>query len=152
MNIGDVILYASKWWLVYKTNPALASASIQSIDKEVDVIGFDTPHQVICNPIRQWPYITLPLRKGVIIDISILGESLKRLIDWAKIDDFQVGGSIYLNPLLKLRYKDRLVVTLKKSDGYIETISIDTPRSFKVFGKKKPQTFFDYLTRDDDDL
>jgi hypothetical protein len=46
---------------------------------------------------------------------------------WVKLDEFQMGGSLYLSPSLNLQYGARLAIVRSDNRRY----SVDIPRDFR---------------------
>jgi hypothetical protein len=164
IEVGDLLLWQSKLWLVHKIDPTTATAFVESQDHERHIVGTESDCPVTCNPTRDWPAIILPQRHGrlarVLISVNSALSPLKWLFAWVKLDEFQIGGSLYLNPELGLRYGDRIVTHIIFPDGRQTLFSIDVPRNFKPFSQKKKviaklnkkttATLYDYLTEDNE--
>lgn len=62
--------------------------------------------------------------------------ALIKLQDWVKLDDFQIGGALYLNPQLNLGYGDRLVGMFLDSLGRRAVLPINIPKNFRPLANK----------------
>jgi hypothetical protein len=118
-------------------------------------------YHVLANPVRDWPSVTIkPIRRGRLVEVrraSLSGETpLRRFLDWVKLDEFQVGGSLYLNPDLDLAFRDRLILLY---EGRLR-VPADIPRDFVPTHEKQsrqptaeplkgPFTLFDHLVDED---
>jgi hypothetical protein len=132
MDVGDLLERQGLFWVVRKVEPPLRTALVEDQDAQVQHLSFEALdlYKRLCNPTRDWPSVTLPQgRHGRLTAISIAfwggNRQLIRFKDWVRIDEFQIGGALYLNPGLGLGFRDRLLVTY--ADGACS--SVDVPRS-----------------------
>jgi hypothetical protein len=141
IKVGDLIQWQSKRWLVYKVDPDTATAFVESQDNERQILGTEADCPVLCNPPNDWPGVTIPPRKGRLLRIqraALTGPvSLSWLFDWAKMDEFQMGGTLYLNPELYLEYGDRLILCQRNNAGTQLSFPVEIPRDFQPFSQKK---------------
>jgi len=159
IQTGDLILWESKLWLVYKVDPDTETAFIESQDNERGVLGIEVDCQVTCNPPLDWPAITVPPKRGHIVRIQRGATPLRWLLDWVKMSTFQMGGTLYLNPNLGLQFGDRLALTLR-TNAFEKSIPVEVPRDFVPVNEKRrvremppPEritaTLYDHLLDDD---
>jgi len=142
IRTGDLLRWQSKVWLVRKIDPATQTAFVESQDHEQQILGTESDCPIVCNPTLDWPAVTLPSRKGTLDALLMPTPSgpvpLRWLLDWVKIDEFQMGGSLYLNPVFSLRYGDRLVLRLSRPGRTrLVEFPIDIPRDFQPLNDKQ---------------
>jgi hypothetical protein len=126
MELGDVIDWNGKHWLVRKIEPATATAFLESAEHELDILGVEETCPILCNPLRDWPSLILPPRPGRILSVQRGLTSIPWLHGWVKMEEFQMGGRLYLSPDLQLRLGHRL--TIERNDR--RNFSVDIPRDF----------------------
>lgn len=138
MQVGDLITYQGILWLVRKMDDNLATAFLESSAGSTVTVGYEIEHTVECNPLVSWPYAQLPSKRlGRLKSVHKGYQTLVPLVDWVKIDDFQIGGLIYLNPALNLGFGDRLIVCyVNRPDSREVRASVDIPRMFKPMAAK----------------
>jgi hypothetical protein len=140
---GDLIRWRGQVWLVRKVDVGLATAVVEA-ERNMEVIASDadsTPEcEVWCKPAQQWPSAALPFRarSSRLVSVQRAGATLNRFVDWVKLDDFQIGGALYLNPQLRLAYGDRLTVIFSDPAGSLMTLPIDIPRNFLPSRERRP--------------
>jgi len=139
MDVGDLLEGQGKFWLVRKVEPALRTAFVEDQATHVQQLSFDTLEGFtrLCNPTLDWPTATLPqVRHGRLVTVIRADladpQLLARFKDWVRMDEFQIGGALYLNPELRLGFRDRLLVTYQ--DG--TCASVDIPRDFHPLKEK----------------
>lgn len=137
---GDLIQWLAKRWLVHKIDTSTLTAFVTSQDNQTSILGADEDQigtcQVLCNPIVLWPCTTMPQkRRGRLVGIcraTLRGEEpLAFLVDWVKMDDLQIGGSVFLNPELGLAFPDRLIAVYETG-----RLPVDIPRGFVPLPRK----------------
>lgn len=141
MEPGDLIQWHGQVWLVRKVDRELVTAVVESTDRRTEVLPSDADTTgacgIWCSPAREWPSAPLPL-----CSFTRLGHvwrsttELTRLLDWVKLDDFQIGGALYLHPDLQLGYGDRLTVTYLGSRNRRTHRSVEIPRNFRSLADK----------------
>jgi len=140
IQTGDLIQRQSKLWLVHKIDPATDTAFIESQDREKQILGVEADCPIPCNPLRDWPAITTPPRKGRLLEVHRPSSGgvviLKWLLDWAKIDEFQIGGTLYLNPELRLGFGDQLILRYQVFTREVN-FPIKVPRDFQPMSQKR---------------
>jgi hypothetical protein len=174
MDVGDLVRWQDKLWIVRKIDEAVATSFLESEDGATDVMDQDGDIaglcQVVCNPVRDWPSAPLPSKRSArLTGVSFSGRPLVRFRDWVKLDEFQIGGVLLLNPELRFGYRDRLTVTYEMSgSGRTSGFPVEIPRNFASLGIKqrrherqqalnapppppKPPTVFDLLREEKDD-
>ncbi len=171
MESGDLLEWRGARWLVRRIDGQTRTAFLVSATGDDEVLGADEGPptcQVICNPAKTWPFVTLPSRKTRLIGVSRLGIQdhsslrrdhrevpLTRLTDWVKADDLQQGGALFLNPALRLVYRDRLIALYED-----RRLPIEIPRDFRPVAQKipirkaqseRPKSLYDHVMDDDDE-
>ena len=136
MNIGDLLRWNDKLWVVKKIDSDLATGFLESQDGERAMTEGEPTAELVAHPPREWPALQLPLKKGRLVDISYHGRPLQRFADWLKLDDLQVGGALYLNPTLGLGFGDRLTATYQHLGGRLERVPVAVPRHFRPMAVK----------------
>ena len=179
MILGDLIQWEGKLWLVRKVDHSLATAFLEGQARNTAILGTEADSekvcQVLCNPLRDWPCLTLPPRTGTFLGLSAARRGvmspLAYLEHWVKMGEFQMGGGVLLNPALGLIYGDRLIAEYSHPRTHRrQAFAVDIPRHFRPIEKKiegleaaaakqipkvqpkpeGPPTLYDHL-RDDDD-
>ena len=154
MEVGDLVRKDGRLCLVALAGPQ--SVLLVSQDDDQLHLDADTKVEVVCNPLKEWPYLTLPVRKGVLKSIRFGTQELEKWHHWVKMDAWQMGGSLYLNPSLNLGYRDRLTLVGRNDRAF----HVDVPRNFVPIGQqlatKRPEiippkdpNLFDHLMDDD---
>jgi hypothetical protein len=169
MYVGTVLEGHGTVWLARKVEQSMNTALLESQDgTRTESVGFEeveaAGYRVVCLPIADWPSVALrPHPRGRLREVlvaSLQGERpLRRFSDWMKLDEFQLGGALYLNPELGLGYRDRLILSF--DNGRFPT---DIPRDFQSLrvkqarlpspttaaaAKKGGPDLFDHLLDDD---
>ena len=168
MHIGDLLEGHGAIWLVRKVDSSLKTGFLESPDGKLQVVGFEeietSGFKHLCNAAQDWPSASLPQRRGRIVSVQRASARnsapLGRFRDWVKLDDFQIGGSIYLNPELRLVYRDRLIVAYSAGGSKPDVrLPVEIPRDFVSLKAKAarqpapvpkgPSTLFDHLLEDE---
>ncbi len=172
MNLGDLIDWNGERWLVHKIERTTKSAIV--IDrkglKEVVAQDLDEANADACkvlgNPTSDWPFVTIPPKErcsrveSVIIP-SLSGDRvLNAFDDWVRLDPFQIGGPLFLNPGLNLRIGDNVVVCFASKPRPIR-INVRITGAFRSATERAaraakeqmqaPRTVYDRLLGDDFD-
>jgi hypothetical protein len=124
IRLGDLIDFNGKRWLVRKLERLTRSAividvagGLDSIENNLDETD-PTACVVVGNPVQNWPYVAVPgsRRLGKLQEIRRPSLQLQAgftvlapFEDWLVSDALQIGGAIFFNPALNLRYGDVLV-------------------------------------------
>lgn len=165
MIIGDLIAYDNKTWIVRKID-SLGAALIEATDGAFATVGEEFQGcQIIAKPLTEWPSILCPIRVSRLVEIRSPSRTLVRLEEWLKLDEFQMGGALYFNPSLGLRYRDRLVGVFQSASGKAYTVPLNIPIDFLSLASRQakleaarvvktvktgPKTLFDFMLEDDD--
>ena len=159
MIVGDLLDWHDKRWLVRKIDPQTQTAYLESQDLETAYCFAEEKIRVICNPVLEWPVVTIPHKlQGRLLKVERASfpqnVPLVRFVDWVKMDELQIGGSLFLSPALKLGYRDRLVAVYEKGRLPIEIPRLYSPVAAKlpapVAAPHGPPTLFDHLLDDDE--
>ncbi len=135
MEPGDLLRWRDQVWLVRKIDRELVTAVVESQCRHYEVIPSDLDQaeacEVWCQPAQQWPSAALPFKSGASRLLSVRHGTtvLQRFAQWVKLDDFQIGGALYLNPELNLGYSDRLTAFFSGPRGLI-ALPVEIPRNF----------------------
>lgn len=167
MNLGDVLQGHATVWLVRKIEPGTKTAFLEAQNGELRVLGFEeletSGFTRVGNAVQDWPSVALPQRAAKVVRVELASirrpQELRRFHDWVKFDEYQIGGALYLNPQLRLVFRDRLILT--HDDG--QRWPLEIPRDFKPYparaaaqrarqlvGKQGDPTVFDHLLKDDE--
>jgi len=138
---GDLIRWSGRVWLVRKVESELVTAIVESADGGTAILPSDTDRtggcEVWCQPSRDWPSAPLPFRSlARLVGVRRATTDLVRLHDWVKLDDFQIGGALYLNPTLDLSYGDRLTAVYSGPRNKQTTLPVEIPRNFNPLPRK----------------
>lgn len=143
MEAGDLIQWRGQVWLVRKVDRELATAVVETA-RNMEVIASDADStgvcQVWCTPPRQWPSVSLPLRPrpSRLVQVLQTGRALERFTEWVRLDAFQNGGALYLNPILNLHYGDRLTAIFAEPSGSFVALPLQIPRNFSPLPQRRP--------------
>jgi hypothetical protein len=159
--------------LVRRVERAMNTAIIESADGRTETVAATADREgeaaLWSRPARDWPSAALPLRGGGrLVAVRRGPAGLRRLLEWVKLDDFQIGGALYLNPELRLSFGDRLtaVYSASASSTRLTALPIEIPRNFSPLAVKQaavaaatiqpevkkpepPKTLFSLLKEDD---
>lgn len=138
MQIGDLIQWREsetepyRLWLVSKIDANLNTALLVSERHRRRVLGLEAEVLVVCRPVSDWHQVTLPLKRGRISRLMFGPTELLWLHEWVKMDEFQMGGVVYINPTVGLRYGQKLTVFRDRG----ASIVVPVPRLLST-GKQK---------------
>lgn len=178
MEVGDLIQWRDRVWIVRKIDETVATAFIEDADGHISVMDQDGDNtgecSMLCNPVRDWPSAPLPFKsRSRLVEVYRGTEPLVKFQDWLKLDEFQIGGSLLLNPALSLGFGDRLIVVHTFYGSNTVTRSpVSIPRNFSSLAYKtqvlqaqiaatppppppvvpRKPNMFDLITDDDADL
>ncbi len=140
IRLGDLVDLHGKRWLVRKLERLTRSVILMDVTGGIDTIENNldetspTTCTVVASPMHDWPYVAVPgsRRLGKIQEIRRPSLQLQRgytvlvpFEDWLVADALQIGGAIFFNPALNLRYGDVLVGVYQKG-----TTRIAIPKQF----------------------
>lgn len=119
MELGSLIRYQGKRWQITSVSDGHFHA--QAWDGSTVDLGEDEPDvEVVCHPPTEWPFLVAPqkmnagpmreLRRNLKLD-SI---ELTPLVDWVPSSWVRSGGSIFVNPRLRLRQRETLTVVYQR--------------------------------------
>lgn len=141
MEPGDLIWWGDHVWLVRKVERELATAIVESVDGVVETLPSDADTSGVCElwskPAIEWPSAPLPF-KGMarLVGVRRATTDLVRLVDWVKLDDYQIGGALYLHPRLDLAYGDRIIVIYSGPRNKQTMLPVEIPRNFTPLPQK----------------
>lgn len=138
MRFGDIVEWQGQRWLVRGLDRDMRTAALtnhigaQSVPDDLDRVQPEAC-QVICNPPKEWPVVSMTprLKYGRLLSIDRLGPGLvmttvlAHLYEWMVPDPGQIGGGVFFNPSLGLRFGDQLLATYERGKSRIEI-----PRTF----------------------
>lgn len=144
MKIGDLITRDGDYWLVVRYDPKRTrTSSILRADGVMQEIPHDEAVPVVANPSLDWPFVAAPLKPkwGPVIHLSRpnrpVGASdfveLRLYRDWLPSEPARAGGSIFLNPELRLQVGDYLLA--RHREGHASSVVI--PANFGTVRQKQ---------------
>lgn len=144
MKVGDLISHDNAFWVVTRYDPKRTrTATLLKADGFAMEIPHDEPVEVIANPSQDWPFVAAPLKPkwGPVIHLSrpnrpslggdIVDLQLHR--DWLPSEPARAGGSIFLNPDLRLQVGDYLLA--RHASGHASSVVI--PANFGTVRQKQ---------------
>lgn len=146
MLVGDIIDLNGERWLVTRANENLNTAMAErssAVGITTTVLDLDADDKglcvVVCNPVADWPSVMLPPKRGCeLVSVEWGATRLTPIQDWVKLDPFQIGGLVYINPALSLGFKDRLTAIFRvRSNGVRVSKPFEIPRFFESFSNKQ---------------
>lgn len=170
MDRGDIVSDAQgNLFVVGRLNPDGTALLLgkRMLDRTVSVNEPD--YQVKGNPYRDWPFVVLPNRAGLLGELrsvsrpsvsagEVESTPLKEAEDWLLGEPNRNGGALYLNPNLALKPLERVVLTYDRG-----IISAPIPRTFLEVARKavsarfrrisgyEPPTVFEHLVKENGD-
>ncbi len=139
MKIGDLVSHDNSFWLVTRYDPKRTrTATLLKQDGVAIEIPHDEPVEVIANPGMDWPFVAAPLKPmwGPVTHLSRPNRSgtLDLVIyqDWLPSEPARAGGSVFLNPNLRLQVGDFLLA--RHTNG--KSSSIVIPAHFGTVAQK----------------
>jgi len=141
VDIGDLVEVQSKSWQVYKKDSRVRTLTLLHADGTKLEVADDDPEVIfVASPIKNWPFVALPRKpekSGPIVSIqrTVRGRvlELKANSGWSLSDPGRAGGSVFLNPDLKLKVGDILVA--KYHDGSLSRVPIT--KTFGTMAQKR---------------
>ena len=116
MKVGDLIQFLDDYWLVIRYDPKRPrTATLLSSTGLAREVPHDEPVNVIANPSQDWPFVAAPMKPtwGPVKTLSrphgVLMDALTPYRHWLPSEPARAGGSLFLNPDLKLRPGDYLL-------------------------------------------
>jgi len=158
MDIGDLFQIPgdARRWLIRKIDQDTNTAFTVSDTAEESTFYPEDEHTFLCNVTLDWPSVTLPPRRDRLVQVCWATTPLTPVEHWVKLDEFQMGGSLYLSPELNLRFGARLTIV-----GNKRSYSADIPRDFRPARQqmkeqarvkaeaKRTNSLYDHLLDDD---
>jgi hypothetical protein len=114
MKLGDIVNYEGRFWLAASYDPKRTrTAVLLGQDGTSREVPHDTAVEVVGNPSEDWPFVAAPVkpRAGAVRSLSWPGRDLALTMyrDWMPSEPARAGGSIFLNPALRLQIGDYLL-------------------------------------------
>lgn len=116
MDLGDLVLYKKRRWLVERFSKMARTAylraqngDVEELPDKLDLLDPATL-RVLTNPSRQWKVLTAGIKSGAgpfvkLVVPGVLGRQAITLIpwgDWIPSDLSREGGSVFIRPGLKI--------------------------------------------------
>lgn len=162
MKLGDLVAYEDQFWVVARFDPKRTrTATLCRADGHALEIPHDQTLRVIANPSSEWPYVAAPIkpRLGPVVKLSrpARTSSVELVLyqDWLPSEPTRAGGSIFLNPNLRLQIGDYLLAT--HANGQASSVVIPggfgtvRQRQARMVSKPKPEQRTAYTRLLDDD-
>lgn len=155
MNIGQVVEYSGALWKVSSCNKLLGTFILESPEGRTEVAR-DAVVKVLSDSTK-WPFVALPTKPihyGPVSKVTRNGKCLLPMLDWVPGDFLRAGGTLFLNPKLKLCRGEILVVELAKGAVIRSPITVSfgstSQRKKKAAPvEKKALSVYDMLLNDD---
>lgn len=128
MKAGDVVEHEGRRWRVITMDPYLRTAILMDWEgAKIEVADDLGPPEltVLFNPAETWPFVTSP-KRGIARVTRLLcrGRDLEPMVEWVPSDILRSGGSIFVNPALRLRTGE--VLSAVYADGRLGRINVKT--------------------------
>jgi hypothetical protein len=140
VKLGDLIARENDFWVVARFDPKRTrTATIRNAAGLALEIPHDATVEVIANPSEDWPFIAAPIKAmwGPITQLTQPNrpepQALRIFRDWLPSEPARAGGSIFLNPSLRLQHGDYLLATY--ANGKASSIVI--PKHFSTVREKQ---------------
>lgn len=159
MKLGDLVQYQDQPWVVRRCVPPTAIL-LDAGGHNIEIPCEDPACQVIANPSTEWPFLIVRdnprggVLKGLTRVVSVRSRvTLERFHEWVPSDPARSGGSIFINPTVRLFPAEVLLVhwsngpdTSVKVPVHFATV---TQRVARQQLKRPPEvTVFDHLLVD----
>lgn len=166
MKRSDLIQLDGSYWIVGHTNGTEATlvspgGGLTKIPLDLDVKEPDRC-KVVCCPTFEWPFVVIRgrLAWGKLIGVGRPSSGanlvdLRVFVDWVIGEPLRSGGALYLNPELRIKPQERLVLQYEKFQT-----SVVVPRTFATYKKRvesvrpppdnRPSIYERLLSGDDD--
>lgn len=149
MKLGDLVSYIDGFWVVTRYDPKRTrTATLRNATGTSIEVPHDESVSVLANPSQEWPFIAAPIKPkwGPITTLVRPSPSgtitLTLYQDWIPSEPSRAGGSLFLNPNLRLQIGDYLLAT--HANGTSSSIVISTAfgtvhqRQTRAAAKPKP--------------
>jgi len=175
MELGDLVQYQDKRWLVTSYDRVARLMTLYSLDgSKIELPReFDRTHTaelgVVANPPKQWPMLTAPFKSGAGPFVRLVvpgppGRDSERVlepwVDWVPSDFAREGGSFFVRPEVRL-LPGMLLLATHRSGSLIRIV---VPKTFGTVAHRvavskarapaarpSEQNRFTRLFNDDDD-
>lgn len=120
MTLGALVEYGGHRWRVYKIDRNVRTVTLIRWAGAVEEVADDDPAVRIVAELSEWPVVTARVRPnaGPLVKLSTTRggrlRPLEPLVDWVPSDMSRAGGSIFMNPALKLRPGEILIAEYEK--------------------------------------
>jgi hypothetical protein len=166
VKVGDLVTYDGRRWKVATSNSQYRTCTLSrpngpSIDVPDDLDRRPVPEllelKVLCHLSTEWPFIAASARPkaGPIVKITRGRRELVMMEDWVPSDFLRPGGSVFLNPDLRLKQGEVLAATHKDGSlsrlavtGNFGTVKNRIARKNRPRRSPKPRTVYDRLMSD----
>lgn len=118
MNLGTLVKFGGHRWRVYRVDKHVKTVTLIRWGGDLEEIADDDPEASIIADPSEWPVVTARVRPnaGPLVKLSLTRGRLRPLEpfeDWVPSDMSRPGGSIFVNPALKLRMGEVLIAEYK---------------------------------------
>lgn len=115
MQVGNIVECEGHRWRVYREDKHVRTMTLLRWDGATEEVAADDPRvKVVLDPSR-WPFVAakVNLRAGPFAELILTrkgkSQSLRPYFDWVPSDQSRPGGSIFVNPRLRLKLGEVLV-------------------------------------------
>ncbi len=115
MKVGDIVECEGQRWRVYREDKHVKTVTLRRWDGTTEELAADDPRvKVVLDP-SKWPFVAakVNLKAGPFAELILTrkgrSQNLRPYIDWVPSDQSRPGGSIFVNPLLRLKLGEVLV-------------------------------------------
>jgi hypothetical protein len=119
MNLGALVKYEGHRWRVYKVDRNVRTVTLIRWGGAIEEIADDDPGASVVADPSEWPVVTARVRPnaGPLVKLVLTRgprqRQLEPLVEWVPSDMARPGGSIFMNPALKLRVGEILIAEYK---------------------------------------
>lgn len=142
MKLGDLVSHGNEFWVVVRYDPKRTrTATLLNRLGATEEIAHDAVIDIIANPGQDWPFVAAPVKPAWGPVTSLVRPSfsspealvLTLYRDWLPSEPARAGGSIFLNPALRLQVGDYLLA--RHQNGKDSSIVI--PANFATVRQKQ---------------
>src|SRR5262245_47954365 len=128
MGLGHIVAYGGCRWRICKLDRGVRTVTLVGWGGATKEVADDDPGIVSVADPSGWPVVTAKMKpnSGQLVKLALARrgklEELRPLTDWVPSDLLRAGGSVFMNPELKLAVGEVLIAGYK--DGSASRILI----------------------------
>lgn len=166
MKVGNLVRYEDQAWRVYRADAQVRTVTLLHWSGQTLEVEDDNPGLKVIADVSVWPFVAAPRKAekaGRLTRLIRTTEGrtvdLEPNVDWVPSDPFRSGGSIFLNPKLRLRIGEILVAHHTSDSNKITMSRVPITRGFGSVSQRQkrsgmdrprePRTWMDHLIDDD---